>query len=188
MESGSTALSITAGERVRLRQARLDDAAFLRRLMNAPGWLRYIGDRQIRTHEDARAYIQNSLISSYRTHGFGLYVVEHSEEAIGLCGLLQRDYLDAPDLGFAILPEYERQGLTREAIELTLEYAAQSLQLRELLAIVLEENLPSQKLLRRCGFKPSGTVDSDKGDELLLYRQTLVCRSEEARSQLQRDQ
>ena len=101
-------------------------------------------------------------------------MVEHSEEAIGLCGLLQRDYLDAPDLGFAILPEYERQGLTREAIELTLEYAAQSLQLRELLAIVLEENQPSKNLLTRCGFTPSGTVQSDKGDELLLYRQTLV--------------
>ena len=144
--------------------------------MNAPGWLRYIGDRQIRSHEDARAYIESSLISSYEKHGFGLYIVEHTQP-LGLCGLLQRDYLEAPDLGFAILPEYERQGFTREAIELTLEYAAQSLQIPEILAIVLDENLASRNLLSRCGFAPSGTVKSDTGKELLLYRQTLQSRT-----------
>ncbi len=167
---------VAEGARIRLRHAKPDDAPFFLRLMNAPGWIRYIGDRQIRTDEDARAYIQNSLISSYETRGFGLYVVEHAEQTqpIGLCGLLQRDYLKAPDLGFAILPEYERQGFTREAIDLTLAHATQTLKVPEVLAIVLEENQPSRNLLIRCDFTPSGTVTSDTGNELLLYRQTLA--------------
>ncbi|MCA9779549.1 MAG: GNAT family N-acetyltransferase [Candidatus Eremiobacteraeota bacterium] len=168
---------IAETERVRLRKATIEDAPFLRRLMNSPGWLRYIGDRQIKTDADAEAYVRNSLLESYRKHGFGLYVVEHSEQScpIGICGLLKRDHLDAPDLGFATLPEYERQGLTSEAVRAVLKHAQEDCEIAELLAIVLEENQPSRNLLSRFGFKQSGTVPSERGGEVLLYRHQGNC-------------
>ena len=79
--------------RVALRWLETDDAAFILQLVNEPSWLRFIGDKGIRTVEDARNYIEDGPVAMYRRLGFGLYLVElkDSRESIGICGLIKRD-------------------------------------------------------------------------------------------------
>jgi ribosomal-protein-alanine N-acetyltransferase len=99
-------MEILQTRRLTLSEATLSDIPLIFKLLNSPNWLEFIGDRNIRTLEDAEKYIQNSLIKSYRENGFGLWKVELKSDKtpIGLCGLLKREMLDFPDLGFAILP------------------------------------------------------------------------------------
>ena len=94
-------------DRLQIRRLTTDDAEFILRLLNEPSFLRYIGDRGVRTTDDARAYIVNGPIASYDRFGFGLcLVVDATTRApLGICGLLKRDALEHPDIGFAFLPE-----------------------------------------------------------------------------------
>lgn len=146
--------AIAETPRLRLRQLRLDDAAFILRLVNEPSWLRYIGDKQVRSLDDARAYLSNGPLAMYAREGFGLWLLERLEDGLplGMCGLIKRDSLPDPDLGFALLPEYEGQGYAREAAEATLAQARTRYRLARVLAITSLENPRSIGLLQRLGF------------------------------------
>jgi RimJ/RimL family protein N-acetyltransferase len=143
-------------ETERLTMHRLDagDAAFILRLVNEPSWLRYIGDKGVRTLEDARQYIHDGPGAMYRRYGFGLWLVKRKSdgEPIGLCGLLQRDTLDDVDLGLALLPEFWRQGFAAEAAKATIEYARRQLGLGRLAAIMSLDNTASRGLVEKLGF------------------------------------
>ena len=104
-----TAPPVAETHRLRLRPLRLDDAAFILRLVNEPGWLRYIGDKQVRSLDDARDYLRNGPLAMYAREGFGLWLLERLEDSLplGLCGLIKRDSLPDPDIGFAPLSAYE---------------------------------------------------------------------------------
>lgn len=95
-------------ERLRLCEFTIEDHAFVAELVNSPGWLKYIGERNVKTPDQARAYLENGPVKSYHEHGFGLWLVEllKTEEPIGMCGLLRRDQLEHPDIGFAFLPAF----------------------------------------------------------------------------------
>src|SRR5258706_8494910 len=95
-------------ERLILRQFIANDAGFIFKLLNSPDWLKYIGDRNIKSVQDAEAYLVNGPLKSYETNGYGLSLVSLKENgvAIGACGLLKRDFLDHPDIDFAFLPGY----------------------------------------------------------------------------------
>ena len=112
-------------ERLSIRLMIPEDAAFILRLFNAPNWLRFLGDRGIKTPEDARRYIEDVYLKNYDDQGFGAWVVtlKTSGEPIGICGLFQRPYLALPDLGYALLPEFEGMGYAGEAAGATLSYA-----------------------------------------------------------------
>ncbi len=150
-------------DRLLLGEAVPDDSPFILTLLNSPTWLEFIGDRGIKDQKDAQNYIEQSLISSYANHGFGLYMVRLKEnnEPIGLCGYLKRDYLDFPDLGFALLSDYEGYGFMQEASDAVLLYGKSKLKIDEVLAMVLPTNTKSQKLLKRLGFYKIGTVEPD---------------------------
>src|SRR5262249_52698530 len=111
--------------RLALRHATLDDDDFILRLLNEPSFLRFIGDRGVRTPDDARRYIAERLIGSYVRNGFGLWVVERKEEPgpIGISGLVKRDALPDPDIGFAFLPEHWRSGYAFESAAAVKDYA-----------------------------------------------------------------
>lgn len=113
--------------RLYLREAHEDDAAFIVTLLNEPGFIRYIGDRKVRTLDDARGYIAK-LREHYQRHGFGLYtvVLKDRETPIGICGLLKRDALESPDIGFAFLSAYEGHGYAYEAASASLRHAAEA--------------------------------------------------------------
>jgi RimJ/RimL family protein N-acetyltransferase len=131
------------------------DAEFILRLLNEPSFLQYIGDKGIRTIEDARQYITNGPARSYQENGFGLYCVGLKDlgEPIGISGIIRRDTLPDPDIGFAFLPEYWNQGYAYESATAVMKYARAELQLERILAITTPENEASAKLLGKIGLR-----------------------------------
>ncbi len=148
-------------ERLRLREASPDDAPFVLRLINEPGWHRFINDPGVRTLEQARQWMEGRLLKSYRELGFGFWLVErHSDaELLGLCGLFRRPVLDGPDLGYALLAEHEGQGYASEAARACIAHARDGLGWTELLAITSPDNPRSAALLRKLGFADRGLKD-----------------------------
>ena len=141
--------------RLTLREFLNADAPFIVTLVNQPSFLRFIGDKKVRTIEDARNYIQTGPRENYKRYGFGQYLVQLKEtnKPIGMCGLLKRDTLEDPDLGFAFLPEAWGNGYAFEAASAVLEHARDHLKLNRVLAITNPDNDASIKLLGRLGFQ-----------------------------------
>jgi RimJ/RimL family protein N-acetyltransferase len=148
-------MTVLETERLILRHFNLDDAPFVLTLLNEPSFLRFIGDKKVRTLDDARQYIINGPRASYERHGFGLYRVElaGSNTPIGMCGLLKRDELPDPDIGFAFLPDYWNKGFAFEAATAVLNYAREQLKIHRVLAIVNPDNDASIKLLEKLGLR-----------------------------------
>ena len=146
-------MPVLATERLDLRQLLEDDADFIHRLLNDPSWLRHIGDRGVRSVEDARRYIVDGPVAMYAKLGFGLFLVERRSDgvAMGLCGLLKRDSLDDVDIGFAFFPEFGGQGYALEAARATLDYGITQHGLRRIVAITAQENAASIRLLEKLG-------------------------------------
>jgi len=162
-------------KRIRLDRASTTDAPFFFQLMNSPGWLQFIGDRGIISEELAANYIKKNIIKSYEDHGFGLYKMSLNENEIpiGICGFLKRDYLDYADIGFAILPEYEGKGYVFEVAKKLMQYGLNTLELNPILAITSSDNVRSQRLLLKIGFKETGTITPPKDNQELLLFSTL---------------
>lgn len=128
------------------------DAAFILRLLNEPSFLEFIGDRGVRTPDDARRYLREGPITSCRTHGHGLLrLALRGGPAIGMCGLVRRDTLPLPDLGFALLPAHQGAGYVQEASRAVLEHGRRALGLTEVLAITSVHNQRSMATLRSLG-------------------------------------
>lgn len=146
---------IVETERLVLRRFTLADADFMLALMNDPAWLRFIGDRGIRTNDDARDYIQSSLLAGYERFGFGMYVTELKESglAIGICGLLKKPALKDVDLGFAFLPKFWGKGYAFESASAVLALGKNSFGLTRIVAVTSPDNYNSIKVLEKLGFK-----------------------------------
>jgi len=140
--------------RLALRALSEEDAPFILGLLNEPSFIRNIGDRGVRTIEDAVAYIENGPLASYARFGFGLYLVtlKSTGASIGICGILKRDALPEPDIGFAFLPAYWSQGYALESAIAVRDYARNAIGLQRLLAIVNPSNQGSIRLLEKLGF------------------------------------
>ena len=155
-------------KRLLLRQFELTDTAFIIKLLNTDEWIKYIGDRHIKTEAAARDYLLGGPLKSYESNGFGLSLVLLLETGapIGMCGLIKRDTLEDIDIGFAFLPEYTGKGYGAEITEATLGYAQKTLGLKRVIAITLAENTSSIRLLKRSGMLFEKTIQM--GDEELL--------------------
>ena len=147
------------------------DARFIRELLNEPAFLHYIGDRGVRTEADARRYIQDGPVASYRQHGFGLFVVEirATGEAIGICGLVKRDELADADIGFAFLESFWSKGYAFESASAVMRHAKHQLGLQRVVAITLSDNGPSIRLLKKLGLTYARPVGIG-GETLELYQ------------------
>ena len=156
-------------ERLTLRQFLLDDAAFILELVNDPDWLRFIGDRNVRTLADARNYLQNGPLAMYARSGFGLYAVVLKSNAapIGMCGLIKREGLDDVDVGFAFLPRYRAQGYAYEAAAATLAFGRHEFGLQRIAAITSQDNERSIQLLQKLGFTFERLIQLPNDDEEL---------------------
>jgi RimJ/RimL family protein N-acetyltransferase len=166
------ARGILETERLILREFTLNDVDFIIELLNSPGWLQFIGDRNVRTKEDAVNYLTNGPMKSYAKNGFGLSLVQKKDDgtAIGMCGIIRRDNLDCPDIGFAFLPEYSGRGYAFEIANATLDYARGKLGLPTICAITLKENVRSIRLLEKLGLQFVKTFRFENTEEdLQLY-------------------
>jgi len=159
--------------RLVLRRLEERDAEFVFTLVNDSAWLQFIGDKGVRTLDDARAYLRNGPIDMYAKHGHGLYCVETKAdgEAIGMCGLIKRDTLPDVDLGYAFLPQARGGGYAYEAASATMTYARETLNLQRILAIVSPGNERSIALLEKLGFRfeKSLRLPPKEEQETVLY-------------------
>lgn len=167
---------ITVTERLYLRELTFDDAAFIVSLVNTPGWLQYVGDRNIATKEDAIGYLTNGPMSGYNKYGFGLWAVclKKKDIPIGICGVFKRDTTAICEIGFALLPEFEGVGYAHEAVKATIEVAKSQFDLKDLTAVATKDNARSIALLQRIGFRKSEeNVPAENGVELLQFEMKL---------------
>jgi [ribosomal protein S5]-alanine N-acetyltransferase len=146
-------VKILETERLILRQLTTNDAEFILELLNDPSFIRNIGDRNVRTIEDACSYILNGPVTSYAKNGFGLYLVllKETKEPMGMCGLIKRDGLVDVDIGYALLPKYWSRGYAVEAARATKEYAREVIGLKRIVAIVDPVNAGSIRVLEKIG-------------------------------------
>ncbi len=159
-------------ERLRLREFTLNDTKFIVELLNSPGWLQFIGDKNVKTEDQAKNYLENEPIKSYLENGYGLSLVERKgdNKAIGMCGIINRSDLDYPDIGFAFLSEFNGKGYAFEIASATMNYAKDKLNISKILAITLAENSKSILLLEKIGLKFIKTFCfPNSEEELLLY-------------------
>ncbi|NRG45352.1 GNAT family N-acetyltransferase [Bacillus sp. CRN 9] len=165
-------MKVIETERLILRWLSNDDADFILSLLNEPSWLRFIGDKGVRTLEDAEDYISSGPMDMYTRLGFGLYLIELKDERIpiGICGLIKRDSLEDVDIGFAMLSSFQSKGYGYEAASATLTYGIEQLSLKRIVAITSMDNHASSKLLEKIGMKFEGNIllDNDS-EELKLY-------------------
>lgn len=147
-------MTVVSTARLDLAELTFDDAEFIFKLVNEPSWLAYIGDRGVRNLDDARSYLTNGPMAMYAQHGYGLWRVARRDDGtvVGICGLLKRDTLPDPDIGFAFLPAYWHSGYAREAAQATLRQAFDAFGLPRVAAIVSPDNAASIRLLEKIGF------------------------------------
>jgi len=162
---------VVTTERLVLRHLTEDDAPFILTLLNEPSWLKYIGDRGVRDLDGASGYLRDGPLASYARHGHGLdLVVEKASGApLGICGLLKRDHLPAPDLGFALRPAHWSQGFAREAAAAALAHGRAALGIGRVLAITSLDNPPSIRVLEKLGFRFERIVEHTPGDPVRLF-------------------
>ena len=169
-------MTVVETERLTLRKLEVGDADFILGLLNDPSFLRFIGDKRVRTLDDARRYLVDGPIASYERFGFGLYLTELRDEGapIGICGLLKRDSLDDVDVGFAFLPRFWSKGYALEAASAVMAYGRNILGLRRIVAITSPDNEASIRLLEKLGMRFESMVRlSEDGSELRLFASDL---------------
>jgi RimJ/RimL family protein N-acetyltransferase len=149
------------------------DLDFVNELLNTPKFLEFIGDRGVRSREDAASFIDDRYRESYREHGYGLWRVELRDGGtpVGLCGFVKRDYLEHADIGFAYLPQHERKGYGYEAAAAALEHGRRVLGFGRVMAITSLHNEASAGLLLKLGFTELDRIEP-AGEKLRLFSYT----------------
>jgi RimJ/RimL family protein N-acetyltransferase len=165
-------LKVLETERLILRQFSTGDAEFILELLNEPSFIQNIGDRGVRTLDDATAYITSVPLASYAKNGFGLYLVilKETNEPIGMCGLIKRDRLKDVDIGYAFLPKFWSRGYAVESTLAVKAYAKEVIGLKRMVAITDPANEASIRVLEKIGLKFEKMIRLSEDDiELKLF-------------------
>jgi RimJ/RimL family protein N-acetyltransferase len=172
-------LKVIETDRLNLRRLSDDDAEFILELLNDPSFLRFIGDKGVRTLDDARDYILNGPVDMYNRLGFGLYLTELKESGVpvGICGLIKRDSLEDVDIGFAFLPRFWAKGYAYESASAVMAYGKTVLGLKRIVAITSPDNYASGRLLEKLGLRFERMIQLSKvlkdAPEVRLYASDL---------------
>lgn len=159
-------------ERLILRELVESDDEFILDLLNQPSFIKYIGDRNVRDLEQSREFIESRFQASYKNFGYGLWAVALKTDnmPIGICGFVKRDSLPDADLGFAFLPQFEKQGYAFESADAAMKFGEKNLKLKKVLAITTQTNESSIRLLKKLGFEFDGLIKLPHDDaELNLF-------------------
>ena len=165
-------MNLITTDRLLINRITIDDAGFILELMNDKDWIKNIGDKGVRTIEDAQAYIQNRFLKTYIESNYSFYTMnlKNTLQIIGIVGLVDRKGIDHIDIGYGILPEFRGKGYAFEAAKAIYDYGYQELNLEKIVAIVNPDNLPSIKLLSKLGLEFEKMVRlPDEEIEILLY-------------------
>lgn len=164
-------MQVLETDRLVLRYFHADDVEFVVRLLNEPSFIEHIGDKGVRTAEEANQYLLDGPLDSYERFGYGLNMVELKEtgEPIGMCGLVRRENLDDADIGYAFLEKHWSKGYARESAEAVLNHARETFGLGRIVAIVTPENHSSIKLLEKIGLKFQRAIRMSDDDVELKF-------------------
>lgn len=151
----------------------LDDAAFVLELVNTPDWIQFIGDRQVHSLLDAKNYLEQGILRLWADRGYGPYVACDRETGVKMAyvGWVKRDFLDAPDLGYACLPQFYRRGIVHEANTALIQLVRSANEWPHIYAITLPENVASVGVLHKSGFvKINSFVEQPANETVDLYQ------------------
>ena len=165
-------MNLLTTDRLLISKITIDDAEFILELMNDKDWIKNIGDKGVRTVEDAQVYIQNRFLTTYHDSNYGFYTMnlKNTQQIIGIVGLVDREGIDHIDIGYGILPEFRGKGYAFEAAKAIYDYGYQELNLEKIVAIVDPDNIPSIKLLSKLGLEFEKMIRlPDDEIEILLY-------------------
>ena len=157
-------------DRLRLRWLTEDDAGLLLAIWNDPAFIRHVMDRGIRTEEAALEAMKEGVLKLYPEYGYGPYRVSLRSDGtdMGICGLLKRENLPDPDIGYGLLPDFCGQGFAIEAARAVVAHASEVMHLEKILAIVSPDHPRSISLLEKLGMVREGTVRMPEDDEDIL--------------------
>ena len=162
--------------RLLLRRITLDDADLMLAIWNDPAFVQHVGDRGIRTIEQAQQALGDGALMLYETYGYGPYCMVRKDDAqrIGICGLFRRENLLHPDIGFAVLPKFCGAGFALEAARAVVQHAREDLGIKTLAAIVSPANEASVSLIEKLGliFQRGITMPGEQ-EEISLYSMNL---------------
>ena len=158
-------------ERLLIRPCAAEDAEFIHELLNCNTWLKYIGERNVKSVEEAETYIKEKMYPQLKRLGFGNYTVIRNTDGakIGTCGLHDREGLEGVDIGFAFLPKFEKQGYAFEAANELLKQGFNLFRLKQLNAITLPINKSSRKLLEKLGLQFEKMINLPNDKEKLMF-------------------
>ncbi|HRH43820.1 MAG TPA: GNAT family N-acetyltransferase [Pyrinomonadaceae bacterium] len=187
-------MKILETERLILSEVTENDAEFMLDLLNQPSFIKYIGDRNVRTIEEAKDFIKTRYQKSYDDNGYGLYLVElksdiktpnsqiedtlaharvsafeSKKSKIGICGFVKRDNFQYADIGFAFLPQFEKHGYAFESAQAVMGYGEKTFGFKEVLAITTQDNESSGRLLEKLHFKFNKLIEMPNGEVLKLF-------------------
>lgn len=147
-------MTVLQTERLLISRLSYDDREFIFELVNEPSFKKYIGDKDVNSLEDADRYLREGPIGHYEKFGFGLFLVslKGTETPIGICGLINREDFDDPDIGFAFLKRHREQGYANESSRAVLAHGFEMLELHRVIAMVDPDNKASVRLLEKHGF------------------------------------
>jgi [ribosomal protein S5]-alanine N-acetyltransferase len=158
-------------ERLLIRPINTSDKSFILNLLNTQGWLQFIGDRKVRDEIDAEKYIQRILDN--KNFFYSVFELKNSKQPVGIITFLYRDNQQFPDIGFAMLPEFDKKGYAIEATKKYLEEILNEKKVNKIIAITLPDNSKSIRLLERLGLKYENEIQ-DNSKNLSLYSRTLI--------------
>jgi RimJ/RimL family protein N-acetyltransferase len=164
--------NLLSTERISLIRLEGNECDFIVSLMNSPGWLTHIGNRNVHTCAEVKTYVAYHIVPHYSNSVYGMHGIFDNQQQllVGICGLLQRDYLEYPDLGFALLTKFERKGYALEASKLVLAFAFEQLHVENIAGITVPANIKSITLLERLGMEFVKNIVSQNGEALLHYQ------------------
>ncbi len=160
-------------ERLLLRPTGVQDAELVLELLNTPKWLKFIGDRNVHSLEEAKTYIETRMLPQLKRLGYSNYTIIRRSDGslLGTCGLYDREGLEGIDIGFALLPHFEGQEYGFEAASRVKKAAFEDFGIEQLQAITSKENIASQKLIMKLGFEPAGTTRlPEENEDLLVFK------------------
>ena len=169
-------MKIYETDRLLLRPYELSDAAFVLECYNSPKFIQFIGDKHIRTIEDAEQYIRERFLPQFKTLGFGNYLIllKATGEKIGSIGVFEREGLAVKDMGYSLLERFEGKGYAFEAATKIKELAFTEFGVSQLSAITTAENVRSQKLIEKLGLRYKKTIRlPNDPDDLWYYESEL---------------
>lgn len=89
---------------------------------------------------------------------------------MGICGILRRDSLEHPDVGFAFLQRFRARGYAFESASAVMVHARGTLGLGRILAITSQDNTASIGLLDKLGFTFQRMLEiSDDEPEIKVF-------------------